>query len=340
MSVYAKKNSRGDLTGQWVIEVTKDGKRHRETVGDFAEAKQRELTILMGRVETRAQEAPQGFTVGNLKRTARVVWKGTKDESQSLQRFDLAMDLLGLDKPIASIYTSDLDKLVEALRERALGDTTIHRYLCTVSAALRWACEHHEETKLRVMPIFPWKRLKKSENRKVTLHPEDDARLLAWTKSKGSPDIGIVVEVLLMTGMRIGELTKLKPDDFDERDGTVTIGNWEGATKNGEVRVVPLPADLMTKALALATVGWPSYRRINTAFHKARKDLGIKHALTPHVMRHTVVTRLNRAKVPVATIMDLVGHRSIATTKGYTHTDVETLSEATASLQRISTAAR
>ena len=339
MSVYAKKNSKGEPTGQWVIEVTRDGKRLREFTYDFREAKTIEQAMLSGRAHsvTDGHTAPAAsYLVEHLKRDAREVWRRTKDETQSLQRFEDCMDLLGLDRPIKTIYTSHLDKLVADLRAKGLADSTIHRYLCTVSAALRWACEHHEETGLKSLPVFPWKRLKKGEPRETVLHPEDDARLLDWTRSKGSPDIGIICEVLMLTGMRIGELRQLTADDFDERDSTVTIGNWDGGTKNGDRRKNPLPPDLLKKALALATVGWPSYRRINSAFHRARTQLGIKHKLTPHVLRHTVVTRLNKAKVPVATIMDLVGHRSIATTKRYTHPDIEDMKSATESLGRMS----
>lgn len=336
MSVYAKKNARGEPNGQWVVEVTREGKRCRETHMEFTVAKARELALLSGATVQLVEDAtlPMGFTIGDLQKKARVIWSGTKDETQSLQRFDASMDLLGASTPVAGVYTQHLDELVTALRGRSLGDTTIHRYLCTVSAALRWACERHKMTGLQQMPVFPWKSLKKGEPRTDTLSPADDARLMEWLKLKGSPDIAVVMDMLLSTGMRIGELTKLVPTDFDRENFAVTIGNWEGRTKNGDRRKVPIPTELMERAYALALVGWPTYRRINSALHRARKALGITYVVTPHVMRHTVVTRLSKAKVPIMTIMDLVGHRSMSTTKGYNHTDMESLAEATESLTR------
>jgi integrase len=334
MSVYAKKNAKGEPTGQWVIEVVRDGTRYRKYSHDFKEAKAIELSLALGTPQGLVQphQAHQGgYLVRDLKKDARVIWRNHKDVSQSLQRFDACMDLLGLDKPVASIRTSQLDQLVEDLRAKSLGDTTVHRYLCTVSAALKWAVERDH---IAGKPVFPWKSLKKGEPRQDTISPEDDARIMEWLSGRGSPDISVVMDLLLTTGMRIGELTKLKPSDFNLEEGSVTIGNWEGRTKNGDKRVVPLQESLAARAVALATVGWPTYRRINSALHRARKALGITHRVTPHVMRHTVITRLNKAKVPIATIMDLVGHRSMATTKGYTHPDLETLAEATGALTR------
>lgn len=334
MSIYAKKNAKGEPTGQWVIEVTRDGKRYREFSYDFREAKALEQTMLLGatqKVTERPVALAATYTVGHLKRDARVIWRRTKDESQSLQRFDACMELLGLTTPLASVRTAQLDTLVEALRARSLGDTTVHRYLCTVSKAMTWAVSRDH---IAGRPEFPWDTLEKGEPRQDTLSPDDDRRIMDWLSSKGSPDIGVVMDLLLTTGMRIGELTRLKPADFDKASGSVTIGNWQGGTKNGDKRVVPIQGYLVDRAVALALVGWPTYRRINSALHRARKALQIEGRVTPHVMRHTVATRLNSAKVPVLTIMDILGHRSMATTKGYVHPDIEDMKVATEALTR------
>ena len=339
MSVYAKKNARGDPTGQWVVEVTRGGKRYREAFSSITDAKDRERAILLGVTSSKplaaSPEAPRGYTLRDLRRDAAIVWADTKDEKQSMRRFSTSMELLGLETPIEAVGKPQLLALIAALRARGLGDTTIHRYLCTVSAALRWAAEECTPPRLAHKPSFPWKTLERAEPRSDVLSAEDDARLMHWFRtSAGSPDMVIVMDLLLSLGLRIGELSLLTPADFDPITNTVTVGNWFKRTKNGTSRTLPIQPALMAQALALATFGWPSYRRVNTALHRARRALSIDGRITPHVMRHTVATRLNSAGVPTPTIMLLMGHKSEATTKGYIHPDMRDMVIATQALTR------
>lgn len=340
MSVYAKKNAKGQPTGQWVVEVTRNGQRlPRKAFSDIAEAKRYEEALMAMEVAydgsmppVRLLEPPRAYTVGDLKRDSQKLWRGQKDEKQSLQRFNDSMDMLGLDQPLASIRATQMDEFVDQLRDKSLTDATIKRYLAVVSKAFKKAVRGDL---LIAKPPMP-EGLKDSAIRDAEITEEDDKRIMAWFEAKGSPDLVIVINVLLSTGMRVGEVVQLKPADFDTVNGEVTIGNWEGSTKNGDKRINILPPDVMERAIALAKVGWPSYRRILMAIHRCRKGLGIKYELTPHTCRHTVVTRLSRAGVPVATIMKQVGHKSIATTKRYTHTNMDDLHTASNVLSRSS----
>ena len=48
MSVFPHKNGKGELTGKWVIEVSKGGQKFKEVIADFQEARAKELSIRMG----------------------------------------------------------------------------------------------------------------------------------------------------------------------------------------------------------------------------------------------------------------------------------------------------
>jgi len=53
---------------------------------------------------------------------------------------------------------------------------------------------------------------------------------------------------------------------------------------------------------------------------------------TPHVMRHTAVTRLVRAKTDIPTIMKISGHKTVAMVLRYAHVDGEHIDIAAATL--------
>ena len=56
------------------------------------------------------------------------------------------------------------------------------------------------------------------------------------------------------------------------------------------------------------------------------------YTITPHVMRHTAVTRLVRAKSDLPTIMKISGHKTVAMVLRYTHVDGDHIYIAAATL--------
>lgn len=322
MSVYPKKNAKGAHTGLWVIEVVVRGVRHRETATDHATALHRDA-VLRGLVKDNPGKVSQTYTIGALRKAARVIWKTTKDESQSLQRFNTVCDLLGDETPLADVRTARLDTLVEELRSRSLGNKTIHRYLATLSAAMKWAVARDH---LVGKPVFPWPKTGKGNDTVIT--EADDRRILARLQKVGSPDIALVFDVLLATGARISEVLGLEPGDVGK--GTITFRD----TKNGDDRTVYVEEALGRRLAALVLVGMPTYRRVNTALHSARKALKIDYVVTPHVLRHTVGTRLDAAGMSVPAIGKMLGHRNIKTTMGYVHPEAAALKEAATHLRR------
>ena len=143
--------------------------------------------------------------------------------------------------------------------------------------------------------------------------------------------ISAVVELLLQTGIRIGELRRLKLSDieFGENDkpGQIRIGSWG---KNPE-RFVPLnqPAqealkgylDVRPKAkeetVFITKTGRPFLiRNIRTTINRYFKVAGIENAKV-NDLRHTfVATHLSRG-VPLTTVSRLAGHRRLTTTEKY-----------------------
>jgi len=323
MSISAKRNARGELNGKWFVEVMVAGVRRRGTAETLPEAKAMEAAFKAQQpcvmASGRVNEVPTVYMISQLRQEARVVWRGTKDEKQSIARFDAICSIFGDHTNIRHIRTRELDDLVNVLRGRGLVDGTVHRYLATFSAALRWA---HKREIIDGMPFVPWP--DQSKPREHILTPDQSAALFKELE-RASGQAHLIYRILLSTGMRIGELLGAKEEHLDLDAGIVRLVD----TKNGDNREVPVPAELLKEwSMAFATGGFMSYRQLNTISHRAGKVVGLSFKLTPHVARHTAVTRLEAAGVGLKTIGRLVGHRSIKTTARYAHPSTESLKSA------------
>jgi len=148
---------------------------------------------------------------------------------------------------------------------------------------------------------------------------------------RSEPRTSAVVELLLQTGIRIGELRRLNLSDIEfgenNQPGKLRISPWG---KNRE-RLVPLnqPAqEALQKYLAvrpkskeetvfITRSGRPFLiRNIRTTINRYFKNAGIENAKV-NDLRHTfVATHLSRG-VPLTTVSHLAGHLRLTTTEKY-----------------------
>lgn len=141
----------------------------------------------------------------------------------------------------------------------------------------------------------------------------------------------VVLEVLLCTGLRVGELVSIRRADIDLTERVITIMG-----KGSRQRRVFLPDDetaaLVSACLAVTTsrpgphamfVVTPSGAPGTTAFvrsllREAASEAGISRRITPHMLRHTAATRLLENGLDIRFVQRLLGHQSISTTEIYT----------------------
>lgn len=135
-----------------------------------------------------------------------------------------------------------------------------------------------------------------------------------------------------LTGMRKGEIQKLKWDDVNFEDGFIHLKD----TKNNEDRTIPLNTHLLSLLDNLKDGAQTEYvfetpagepYKSNTAWKRAwttaLKKSGIKHCRF-HDLRHTFCSDLIVGqKEDFATVMSLSGHKDIRMLKRYTHTKDE-----------------
>ena len=139
-----------------------------------------------------------------------------------------------------------------------------------------------------------------------------------------------MILVALHTGMRKGEVLKLKWEnvDFERREITIV------ETKDDEDRVVPMNPLLFNLLLMLKSQdGKGEYVFTNPTTGK--RYVEIKRAFTSackkaciddfhfHDLRHTYASRLVRNGADLNTVKELLGHSSITTTQRYLHSQAE-----------------
>ncbi len=146
----------------------------------------------------------------------------------------------------------------------------------------------------------------------------------------------IAIELLFVTGIRVGELVSLKILDMDLQEGSIRIHG-----KGDRERVVFLPypetrelirAYLKLRVKRLPTgdslliipLGRPAdSQHIRKLICKAGENAGLNRRITPHMLRHTTATELLNNGVDIRFVQKLLGHQSITTTQIYTQvTDV------------------
>lgn len=141
----------------------------------------------------------------------------------------------------------------------------------------------------------------------------DDARIAA------------VVELLLQTGMRIGELASLTLDSIS--GNFIRIPQIEGhpsrevplnkAAKEALDRYIAIRPKVDTKALFVTKTGHPLLiRNIRTAIDRYFKIAGISGAKV-NDLRHTFIAHHLAAGASPVLISKLAGHKRIATTEKY-----------------------
>lgn len=208
----------------------------------------------------------------------------------------------------------------EARRRKA----TANRILTVLKAAL-----NHAWREGKVASDDPWRRVQPfADVEMARVHYLSDAecrRLVNATNGDFRP----LVQAALLTGCRYGELTALRPADFDSDAGTLTIRT----SKSGKSRHVVL-TDEGRKFFDTATAGrdnqFPIFLRPDGKpwgrSHQARplalacKAAKIKPAASFHILRHTYASRLAMNGVPLPVIARNLGHADTRMTeKHYAH---------------------
>lgn len=142
-----------------------------------------------------------------------------------------------------------------------------------------------------------------------------------------------IVDFLLSTGVRVGELAAMNISNVDFAKSTVTFRGEKGSCRFRTVlldvrakrhlmnylneRTDADPALFVTDRRYNGTPKWMSKHGLESVTKAVGKRAGLDKNLTVHVFRRTFATRLADAGCPLEVIQELMGHAKPETTQRY-----------------------
>ncbi|WP_125981746.1 tyrosine-type recombinase/integrase [Loigolactobacillus iwatensis] len=140
-----------------------------------------------------------------------------------------------------------------------------------------------------------------------------------------------IIEMLVCTGMRIGEVSLMNIEDLDlnswifivhgkgKKERLLFISSYE--TRVAIKRFLKIRSKYVPKSSALFLNKYGdrlSIWSIENIFFKYRDLSGINRSATPHYLRHSFATELLNNGADLRVVQELLGHASITTTQIYT----------------------
>ena len=143
-----------------------------------------------------------------------------------------------------------------------------------------------------------------------------------------NPKHRLMAFLLYSSGIRVGELVRLRVADLDPERHLIHVRRGKGG-KDRYTLYSDAAVQAVERYLAFAGPGeWLftgtrkdrpiSARSVQKVIATAGRRAGIRRVVTPHTLRHSFATHLLEQGVDVRYIQELLGHASLATTQIYT----------------------
>jgi integrase len=226
-------------------------------------------------------------------------------------------------------------------KEYRRSGATVNRYIATLSHVFSFAVK--ERRLIDRNPVGDIRRKKESRGRTRFLSDEERTALLAACAKSDWAPLHALVLLAITTGARRGELVSLKWADVDLKTGRASLHD----TKNGEERTLPLAGKALealrqlklqnsarseyvfpspTVVLDHPKTGKPQldapYEHFDAHWYAALERAGISD-FRFHDLRHTTASMLAAQGASLLEIADVLGHKTLAMVKRYSHLVVE-----------------
>jgi integrase/recombinase XerD len=241
-------------------------------------------------------------------------------------------DLLGLQQ-------SDITDYMGVLRRRGLGARSVARAVHAARGFYRFAVR---EGLLAADPMQNVRAPGAFKGLPRFLTPSQVEALLRAPDASTAYGLRdrAILEVLYATGLRVSELTGLRPGDLDLEVGLVRCfgkGRKERLVPLGRVAGRCVARYLADSRPSLLGKGGAAALFLN---HRGRGlsrmgiwlivrrhavKAGVSRVLTPHVLRHSFASHLLERGADLRSLQTMLGHADISTTEIYTHVTRERL---------------
>lgn len=334
-TLFNRKLGRDEAVVRW----RDDRGPHRRRLTVFTEAEGRiELDGFVGRLEA-LKDRPK-ITVGEIftaykedrEKDGKIVatfdenWKALQPRFGGMQVADVTDDICrdyAKMRLAAGRIIKKRNRATGAIEARRVNISpgTVWSELLRLRSCLNWAASR------RLIPWAPhvWL-ITKPEPRDRVMTEEEVTRLI---RSCQMPHVRLFVVLAITTAGRSTAILELTWDRVDFDAGTIDLRTKEVidplTKKVRKGRSIVVMSQEARAALAEAKEGrrtdfvieWDGQpvRKIRKGFSAAVKRAELGRDVTPHILRHTVLTWLDEDGIPMERISRLAGHRNIDTTR-------------------------
>ncbi len=331
--------SRRGKKGVFYMQFTVNGQRIYRSTGKFTkrEAKQVEAAekqkLLRNPELTPQEKGAQTLLLDAIEEVYQIRWRQTKDSQRSYRRALNLADLIG-NMELGKITEEVITHLTRTLESNGSKPATINRYLACLKTILKHKKQDTE-----------WIRLRKERKGRIrVISQEEESQIVRLLKSapQGNrrsyyPEVADLIEILLDTGMRLGEALNLQYPDIDLESGLISI--W--INKGDRPRSVPMTRRVRSileqrqQVHHLKPFTIKSHQA-ETAWKWVRKEMGLEgeKEFVLHSTRHTCASRMVNAGVDLYVVKEILGHASIQITERYAHLSPHKLAHAVEVLEK------
>lgn len=277
---------------------------------------------------------------------AYIASRSGSDDSSTLSRLAFWCEVMG-DKVLTQVDEDDIRDGLNALRIRGamgykrgqglvplgkpISDATLDRYVTAVGSIYRYA-RKQELTKKAFVPPNRGFEKKAPKQRKISddlyVSAEQLESLVAIAKvvDRRWGRLAALLRIAFVTGLRRGALESLTWDQLDLKAGVVSVQR----TKNDDPIKLPLTDSAVAElkrlggskavgALVFQSVKSPDkVYSFSKLWARVLKEAGISYRKF-HSLRHGTGSALAKAGANQKTIMDVLGHASLASSQVYMH---------------------
>lgn len=317
--------------------IIKDKRYHKQWIAYAPSDKHGKNRMYIGAYETRkdAQEALVKFM--NEKRpelynadleTIYRIWSDTHYQTVSESAVKLYTSMW---KRFASIRYMKM-RNIRTVHLQEIVNTGKSRSACNAIRTLAcMLCRYAVENDIVVKNYAEFIKMPKFDKKEKSIFSHEEIEML-W-KHADDKHVQIIL-VMLYTGLRIGEIVMLQPENIFLNEGYIVGGEKTDAGKN---RIIPLPdipeikfflQQWLEESVSETVLGL-DVSKLRKYFYSALLKCGIQNdgnRLTPHSTRHTFASLSATAGIKPETLQRIIGHANYSTTAEiYIHKNLEEL---------------
>jgi integrase len=241
-----------------------------------------------------------------------------------------------------AITSFAVDRYKKSRIDAKAANGTINRELATLSnlfaMAVEWKWIDRRPCRFKL--------LEESPGRIIALSDDQCADLLCAGIDAADPYCWLFLAFGLNTAMRHAEILAARFDQIDFDKLRLFVADAKAGQREQPITLELAELLLREREMREDREGWifPSPHSDSRTGHRARMDIAFREAVisagldpeavTPHVMRHTAITKLVQAGVDLPTIQKISGHKTLAMVLRYAHVHGKHIDKAIAAIGR------